>query len=105
MTELSSGEIKLMLKRIDEKIDEHTSVHGDIIDSIEKLHKKVDYTNGKVGELVRWRERVYGMSQVASIVVIPILAWALYQIVTIDDQIAQSVDEIFTIEPYVESNK
>lgn len=54
-------------------------------------------TNGSVADINKWRERVNGGSIVAgvfmTIVVMPILAWAIYVLVNINSVIHQSVDE------------
>lgn len=105
MTAPSAEVLKNMIDNIERKLDEHTEVHSEIKDLIKTAIIKIEYTNGKVGELVKWRERLTGMATVATMIVVPIMGWALYQVVTIDDKIETSLEDTFTIEPYVKSNK
>lgn len=54
-------------------------------------------TNGSVADINRWRERVNGMAIAAGIfmtlIVVPILAWAIYVLVNIQQTIHVSVDD------------
>lgn len=97
MTELSSGEIKLMFKRIDEKLDEHTEVHSDIMKAIRDLDVKISNNN-------TWINFAKGAIAVIMIVVLPLLFWTVKEVSTIDRKIAEAIDQSFTVEPYVESN-
>lgn len=98
MTELSSGEIKLMFNRIDEKLDDHTGVHEDIIKAIKDLDKKISASNV-------WISFAKGAIAVIMIVVLPLLFWTVKEVSTIDRKIAEALDKSFNIEPYVEGNQ
>ena len=92
--EYTNREISSMFKNIEEKLDMH-------IDSSQKMHGEilgeVKYTNGKVGELVKWRERVNGGAIVCSIffsvIVIPVTSWLIYSFIHIPETIKESVQE------------
>lgn len=105
MTATSAEVLKNMIDNIERKLDEHTEVHSEIKDLIKTVITKIEYTNGKVGELVKWRERLTGMATIITLFMVPIMGWALYQVVTIDEKIETSLENSFTIEPYVETQK
>ena len=87
------GEIKSMFK--EHALDDHKNF-GDIKDAINELTVEVKKTNGSVIEINRWRERATGMGIASgvfmTIIVMPILAWAVYVLVNIQDTIHKSVD-------------
>lgn len=97
MTDLSSGEIKLMFKRIDEKLDEHTGVHADIMKAIQDLDNKISNNN-------TWINVAKGAIAVIMVVVLPLLFWTVKEVSTIDRKIADALDQPFKLEPYVEGN-
>lgn len=104
MTAPSAEVLKNMIdnleKTVTDKLDGHAKVHDDIINLIKDVHSDVKYTNGKVGELIKWRERLIGMSVIISIVVIPIMGWALWEIIHIDDKIDDTLaDYEFEVAP------
>lgn len=55
----------------------------------------VRYTNGKMAELIKWRERVNGGAIVAgvfmSFIVMPILGWAVFTLININTSVATAV--------------
>lgn len=54
-------------------------------------------TNGTVADINKWRERVNGgaiaTGAFLSVIVMPVLAWAIYVLVNINQTIHQSIDE------------
>lgn len=54
---------------------------------LDDILKHAEYTNGKIAELSKWRERVIGMSQIGMIVVVPLMGWALYMVANMDKTI------------------
>lgn len=54
-------------------------------------------TNGSVANINRWRERINGMAIASGVfmgaIVLPILAWAIYSLVNIQNQVHQAVDD------------
>lgn len=89
-----------MLSRIEEKVVEHFEASKESHQSLRehmdagfsRIESKQDYTNGKVGDLVQWRERIIGMATIVTMILVPILTWALWQVVNLDDQIAKALD-------------
>ena len=92
--EAHMSEIKSMFK--EHALDDHKSF-GDIKEAIEGLTVEVKKTNGSVIEINRWRERMNGGALVAgfftTIIVVPVLTWAIYVLVNIQDTIHKSVNE------------
>lgn len=85
LTELSGR-----ISNIQETLAEHTNVHT-------KTLAEVKYTNGKVGEVMKWRERVNGGALVAgifmSVVVMPILAWSVYTLVRLPETVRNATQQ------------
>lgn len=98
MTAPSAEVLKNMIDNIETKLDDHAKVHEKIIDLIKELQQDLKESNG-------WKNKFMGAIGVITVIVLPLMSWALYEVVTIDDKIDQALSEAFTIEPYVESNK
>ena len=68
----------------------------DIANDLQAILAQTTKTNGSVADINRWRERVNGIILASgvfmTIIVIPILAWALYVLINIDQTVHQSVD-------------
>lgn len=96
LTEMVAG-----IKDIQRTLSEHTDVHNDIAIMVEGCNEKLNYTNGKVGELIKWRERINGGSIVSgifmSVIVIPILGWCVYSLITLPERINQVVKDALVI--------
>lgn len=96
LTEMVGG-----IHDIKNTLESHTGVHNNIMDAVGKSNNKLDYTNGKVGELIKWRERINGGMAVAgvfmSIIVIPILAWSVYSLVRLPQTIQESIQEALVV--------
>lgn len=98
-------EIKELFKAADDRADafhdklmERMSVfEGNTTDSLDRIETAVNLTNGKVADINKWRERANGGALVAgcfmTVIVIPILAWAIYILVNINTIIHSSIDE------------
>lgn len=56
-----------------------------------EINERVKTTNGSVAEIKAWKERWTGASYVILLVVIPLLSWALYQIVHVDEKVREGV--------------
>ena len=67
------------------------AMHKESDGKLDKILAEVQDTNGKVAAIIKWKERVIGATKMAGyfvvLVLLPILSWALYQVVTIDDRI------------------
>ena len=85
MSELTSGEIRLMFKRIDEKLDDHSMVHDDIMKAIKDLSDKID-------EQRVWTGYAKGAIAVFILLVLPVVIWTVSQVVNIDRKIAEALD-------------
>jgi hypothetical protein len=91
-------EIKAMFERLDEKLDNHSKVHGLILD-------QTTATNGKVAEIQKWKERVMGGFYVASslgvTIILPLLIWAIVEVNDIENKIVKSLNnyQIEIIQP------
>jgi hypothetical protein len=102
-------EIKELFKAADDRADafhdklmERMSVfEGNTTDSLDRIESQTVLTNGKVADINKWRERANGGAMVAgifmSVIVIPILAWAIYVLVNIHTTIQQSVDAALSV--------
>lgn len=65
-------------------------------DKLNGIYREVQATNGKVASIQKWRERVTGaawaMGGVFSIVILPLLVWALIRINSIPEIVAQTLE-------------
>lgn len=98
MTAPSAEVLKNMIDNIEKKLDDHAKVHENIIDLIKELQQELRESNG-------WKNKFMGALGVIMFVVFPIVSWALYEVVHIDDKIDEAISEAFVIEPYVETQK
>lgn len=97
----TNREITAMFETIKGLLEAHTLVHNDIVTAVGEVDTKVGYTNGKVGELIKWRERINGGAIVAgafmTVIVIPILGWCVYSLVKLPETIHNSVEEALSV--------
>lgn len=98
MTAPSAEVLKNMIDNIERKLDDHAKVHENIIDLIKELQAELRESNG-------WKNKFMGAIGVIVVIVLPLMSWALYEVVHIDDKIDEALTEAFEIEPYVESQK
>lgn len=82
-----------MFNRIDEKLDDHASVHGEIMKAIQDLDSKITANNS-------WISFTKGAIAVTLVIVLPLLFWTVREVSTIDRKIAEAIDNSFSIEPY-----
>ena len=59
----------------------------------DRIENQVIRTNGRVTALERWKYVGMGATSVLTIIVVPILAWALYVLVNIQGQVHSAVDQ------------
>lgn len=79
---MTDTEIRVKFQRIEDTLERQ----DDSLKRIEAMGRdtnvKVGYTNGKVGELVKWRERATGAGWAfgvfATLVIVPLAGWLLY---------------------------
>jgi hypothetical protein len=88
-----------MFDSLKETLDAHTDVHAQILENVKA-------TNGKIADIQRWRERVVGAMWaggiLCTVVVLPLVTWAILEVNTLDEQINKSVSQAF--EDYLELN-
>ena len=88
-------EMDLKLEAVNSKID---TSHREVMSELEshaKVHtqllEQVKITNGQVSSLQLWKAGIVGGLSILTMVLLPILSWALYTIVTLDDRINEGV--------------
>lgn len=59
----------------------------------DRIESQVKLTNGRVTQLERWKYIGMGATSVLTLIVVPILAWALWVLVNIQGQVHNAVDE------------
>lgn len=88
-TPFTNRELTTMFDSITKKLDEHGDVHSQILEQVKT-------TNGKVAEIQRWRERMYGAMWAGgllfSLVIFPLIGWAIFEINSLDEKIANALD-------------
>lgn len=91
-----------MIDNLSEKLDDHAKVHETILTSIKELQAELRESNG-------WKNKFMGALGVIFVVVVPIMSWALYQIVNLDEkiksQLTEALENNFDITPYDENHK
>lgn len=101
----ANREIQELFKAADERAD---AFHGKLMQHMEgfedktsgklnSIEEQTKKTNGLVADINKWRERINGGSMVAGVfmtlIVMPILCWAIFVLVNINSVIHKSVDE------------
>lgn len=88
-TPFTNRELTTMFDSITKKLDDHADVHAQILEQVKT-------TNGKVAEIQRWRERMVGAmwagSVLFSLVIFPLIGWAIFEINSLDEKIANALD-------------
>ena len=83
-----SEEEKYLNREIDDKLK-------NLLKNMEKgfteVKKRLDYTNGKVAKNSEWRVYSMGALSIITLVVVPILTWAVYTLVNIDSHIDKAL--------------
>lgn len=84
-----------MFDHINDKLDGHTTVHTDILNRIDEGFKQVnarqDVANGRTGKNELWINRAIGGLVVVSMVILPLLSWALYTLTNVNDEVLNAV--------------
>lgn len=65
----------------------------DIANSLSRIEIQTTTTNGRVNKLENWRWFITGGISVITIIVVPLLGWALYVLSNINSQITQGVNQ------------
>lgn len=65
----------------------------DVKNGLDRIERQTIATNGRVTQLERWKYVGMGATSVLTLIVVPILAWALWILVNIQGQVHQAVDQ------------
>lgn len=65
--------------------------HAEMKDTQKETLAQVKYTNGRVTELEKWKFFISGGMTVITVIVLPLLGWALYTLSNIDTQIDNGI--------------
>lgn len=95
--DFTNREIKSMIDGIMDKLDQHGEKHDEILVVVQDVRGEARATNGKVADINSWREQVNGGAKVAAffftVLVVPILGWAIFVLSTIEAKIHESLDQ------------
>lgn len=72
---------------------EIVEMFNDLKESNKRIEDQVKVTNGRVTQLERWKYIGMGATSVLTLIVVPILAWALWVLVNIQGQVHNAVDD------------
>lgn len=72
---------------------ELNEMFADLKEGQNRIETQVKITNGRVTSLEKFKYYWYGVTSVLTAIVIPILAWALYTLVNINQNIHSAIDE------------
>lgn len=64
----------------------------DIANKLQDIKLQTTATNGRVTNLERWQYTFIGGISILTLIVVPLLAWALYVLSNINDTVHKSVD-------------
>ena len=104
MTAPTTSELKIMFENMESKLDGHidtsSRMHTATLALVKEIQMELRESNG-------WKNKFVGAVGVIILVVVPIMSWALYEVVNLDErireQITEALEDNFTID-YVESN-
>ena len=68
-------------------------IHESMDDKLDKILVQTTAHNGRMSKLERWQAYMSGGMTVLVIIVVPILAWALWVLVNIQGQVHNAVDD------------
>ncbi len=80
----------------------------DISNTQQAILTQTTKTNGSVADINRWRERANGAFIASSVfmgaVVLPILGWAMYVLISLPQTVHKSVDDALSAYDIIQSN-
>lgn len=65
----------------------------DIANDLQAILEQTTKHNGRMTKMERWQAYMTGAFTILTIIVVPILAWALYVLVNINQTVHESVDQ------------
>ena len=71
-------QIAQIMGKLEELKEDGKSSHASISQHIEKVHKQVILTNGRVGKLENWRSYMLGAMAILTLIVVPVFMFLLY---------------------------
>lgn len=69
------------------------TMFDEIKETLSRIEAQTTKTNGRVSSLESWKYISMGATGVLTTIVVPILSWALYTLVNINQVVHESVDE------------
>lgn len=90
MAAYTNRELDAKFKRVEEVI---TETGRDLNVTLNRIEVQTTTTNGRVNRLENWRSFQAGALAVITLIVIPLLGWALWKLSTLDDQVQAAVNK------------
>lgn len=91
MTSPTTNELKIMFENMEGKLDGHIDnsnrLHTATLALVKEIQLELRESNG-------WKNRFIGAVGVIVLVVVPIMGWALYEIVNLDKKIDEAVLDV-----------
>ena len=69
---------------------------SDMCSKLDRIEAQTNRTNGRVSSLEIWRGGMVGGMAVLSVIVVPLLGWALYTLTTINGKVESSTQSAIT---------
>lgn len=106
MTAPSNDVLKNMIDNLTERLEQHArnseKQNDSILALITTMQKDLQISNG-------WKSKFMGALAIITMIVVPIMGWALYEIVNLDqrinDQLTETLETNFDVTPYGENNQ
>ena len=97
----SNREIKELFKAADDRADafheklteKMDTFEVDVRQSLSRIELQTTQHNGRMTKVEKWQSYISGGMTVLTIIVVPILAWALWVLVNIQGQVHNAVDD------------
>lgn len=69
------------------------NMFGEIKETLVRIEEQTKKTNGRVTQLERWKYMSMGATAILTTLIVPILGWALFTLVNINETVHTAVDE------------
>lgn len=70
---------------------------GEITDALGRIETQTKKTNGSVAHLKKWQERSIGAGSILAILIVPILGWAMLQVIANASTIIMLKTELYQL--------